>query len=119
MHPEIIRDAADSCPQCGMALKPNVPEDAPSAGLIDFICRMWISTAASVPLIVLTKGELIGLPVRDWLGHEAASCIEFALATPIVLWAALRLFQRGWTSVVTRTPNIWTLISLGVAVAYL
>jgi len=102
-----------------MALEPVVPTDEPSHELTDFTRRMWISAAAAVPLIVLTMGELVGLPVRDWIGHQTASYLEFVLATPIVLWAALPFFKRGWDSVVNRSPNMWTLISLGVAAAYL
>lgn len=119
MHPEIIRDAPGSCPICGMALEPMLPSDEPSQELTDFTRRMWVSTAAAVPLIVLTMGELVSLPVRDWIGHQTASYLEFVLATPIVLWAALPFFRRGWDSVVNRSPNMWTLISLGVAAAYL
>lgn len=119
MHPEIVRDAPGSCPICGMALEPMVPSDEPSGELTDFTRRMWISAAAAVPLIVLTMGELVALPVRDWIGHQVASYLEFLLATPIVLWAALPFFKRGWDSIVNRSPNMWTLISLGVGAAYL
>ena len=80
---------------------------------------MWISAAAAVPLIILTMGELVALPVRDWIGHQTASYLEFVLATPIILWAALPFFRRGWDSIVNRSPNMWTLISIGVAAAYL
>ncbi|MDZ4117921.1 heavy metal translocating P-type ATPase [Phaeovulum sp.] len=119
MHPEIIRDAPGACPICGMALEPMLPSDAPSEELTDFTRRMWISAAAAVPLIILTMGELVALPVRDWIGHQTASYLEFVLATPIILWAALPFFRRGWDSLVNRSPNMWTLISLGVAAAYL
>lgn len=119
MHPEIIRDAPGSCPICGMALEPMLPSDEPSHELTDFTRRMWISVAAAVPLIVLTMGPMVGLPVRDWIGHQAAGYLEFVLATPVVLWAALPFFLRGWNSVVNRSPNMWTLISLGVAAAYI
>lgn len=119
MHPEIIRDAPGSCPICGMALEPMLPSDEPSAELTDFTRRMWISAAAAVPLIVLTMGELVALPLRDWIGHQVAGYLEFVLATPIILWAALPFFKRGADSVVNRSPNMWTLISLGVAAAYL
>jgi len=118
MHPEIVRDAPGTCPICGMALEPMVPTDEPSHELVDFTRRMWISAAAAVPLIVLTMGELVALPVRDWVGHQTASYLEFVLATPIILWAALPFFRRGWDSVTNRSPNMWTLISLGVAAAY-
>jgi Cu+-exporting ATPase len=119
MHPEIVRDAQGACPICGMALEPVVPTDEPSDELTNFTRRMWISVTAAVPLIVLTMGEFVGLPVRDWVGHQTASYLEFVLATPIVLWAALPFFKRGWDSLVNRSPNMWTLISLGVAAAYL
>ncbi|MDA7430289.1 heavy metal translocating P-type ATPase [Primorskyibacter aestuariivivens] len=119
MHPEIVRDAPGACPICGMALEPMVPSDEPSHELTDFTRRMWISAAAAVPLIILTMGGLVGLPVRDWIGHQTASYLEFVLATPVVLWAALPFFKRGWDSLVNRSPNMWTLISLGVGAAYL
>ena len=118
MHPQIIRDAPGACPICGMALEPVLPSDAPSEELTDFTRRMWISAAAAVPLVVLTMGPLVGLPVRDWVGHQNAMYLEFALATPIILWAALPFFKRGWDSVMNRSPNMWTLISLGVLAAY-
>jgi Cu+-exporting ATPase len=109
MHPEIVRDEPGSCPLCGMALEPMVPSDEPSEELTDFTRRMWISGAAAVPLIILTMGELVGLPVRD---------LEFVLATPVLLWAAQPFFQRGLDSIRNLSPNMWTLISLGVGAAY-
>ena len=119
MHPEIVRDVPGDCPICGMALEPMLPSDEPSEELTDFTRRMWISAAAAVPLIILTMGELVALPVRDWIGHQVASYLEFILATPIILWAALPFFKRGWDSLVNRSPNMWTLITLGVGAAYL
>ncbi|MEL6267889.1 MAG: copper-translocating P-type ATPase, partial [Pseudomonadota bacterium] len=117
--PEIVRDAPGSCPICGMALEPMVPSDEPSHELVDFTRRMWISATAAVPLIVLTMGEMVALPVRDWIGHQTASYVEFVLATPIVLWAALPFFRRGIDSFRNASPNMWTLIALGVGAAYL
>ena len=61
---------------------------------------------------------MLGLPVRDWIGERLAVWIELALASPVVLWAAIPFFHRGWESIVNRSPNMWTLISLGVGVAY-
>ncbi|OYX27158.1 MAG: copper-translocating P-type ATPase [Rhodobacterales bacterium 32-66-7] len=119
MHPEIVRDGPGSCPICGMALEPMLPSDEPSEELTDFTRRMWISAAVAVPLIILAMGDLVALPVRDWIGHQNASYLEFLLATPIILWAALPFFRRGWESIVNRSPNMWTLISLGVGAAYL
>jgi Cu+-exporting ATPase len=119
MHPEIVKDGPGSCPICGMALEPMLPSDEPSEELADFTRRMWISAAAAVPLVVLTMGEMVRLTVRDWVGHQTAVYLEFVLATPIVLWAALPFFKRGWESIQNRSPNMWTLISLGVGAAYL
>ena len=119
MHPEILKDAPGSCPICGMALEPIVPSDEPSEELTDFTRRMWISAVAAGPLVILTMGELVGLPVRDWIGHQTAIYIEFLLATPIILWAALPFFRRGIESIKNVSPNMWTLIALGVGAAYL
>ncbi|WP_374634113.1 heavy metal translocating P-type ATPase [Paracoccus sp. (in: a-proteobacteria)] len=118
MHPEIIRDTPGACPICGMALEPMIPSDEPSVELTDFTRRLWVSAAAAVPLIILTMGEMIGMPIRDWLGQRLAVWVEFLLATPIVLWAARPFFQRGRDSFTNRSPNMWTLISLGVGAAY-
>src|SRR6056297_3536694 len=119
MHPEIIRDEPGACPICGMALEPMVPSDEPSEELTDFTRRLWVSAAAAVPLIVLTMGEMVGLNLRGWLGHQLSVYIEFVLAKPIVSWAALPFFKRGIDSIRNLSPNMWTLISLGVGAAYL
>lgn len=121
MHPEIIRDAPGSCPICGMALEPVLPsaDDGPNPELVDFTHRFWVSAVCSVPLLVITMGPMVGLPVRDWLGEQAAMWLEFLLATPVVLWAALPFFKRGIESVKNRSPNMWTLITIGVGAAYL
>ncbi|MGB3540523.1 MAG: heavy metal translocating P-type ATPase, partial [Mesorhizobium sp.] len=123
MHPEIIRDKPGDCPICGMALEPmGVPtgEEGPNPELVDFSRRFWVSALLSVPLLLLTMGPMVGLPfLRTWLSEPAAVWVEFALATPVVLWAALPFFKRGWASILNRSPNMWTLISLGVGAAYL
>jgi len=122
MHPEIVRDKPGSCPICGMALEPmGVPtgDEGPNPELVDFTRRLWVSGVLSVPLLMITMGPMLGLPLREWLGERTAVWIEFALATPVVLWAAIPFFHRGWESVVNRSPNMWTLISIGVGVAYL
>jgi Cu+-exporting ATPase len=119
MHPQILQDGPGACPICGMALEPVVPTGATSPELADFTRRMWVSFAAAVPLVALTMGDLVGLPLREWVGHDAAPWIEFALAAPIVLWAAQPFFRRGWDSIRNRSANMWTLISLGVGAAFL
>jgi Cu+-exporting ATPase len=119
MHPQILQDGPGACPICGMALEPVVPTGGSSPELADFTRRMWVSFAAAVPLVALTMGDLVGLPLREWVGHDAAPWIEFALAAPIVLWAAQPFFRRGWDSIRNRSANMWTLISLGVGAAFL
>ncbi|WP_245884276.1 heavy metal translocating P-type ATPase [Hartmannibacter diazotrophicus] len=121
MHPQIIRDEPGSCPICGMALEPmGVPaeDEGPSPELIDFTRRFWVSAALSVPLLVLTMGMVFGLPIREWIGERYAVWIELILATPVVLWAAIPFFERAWASILNRSPNMWTLIGLGVGAAY-
>ncbi len=122
MHPEIVRDKPGSCPICGMALEPmGVPtgDEGPNPELVDFTRRLWVSGLLSIPLLVITMGPMLGLPFREWLGDRTAVWIEFALATPVILWAAIPFFHRGWASIVNRSPNMWTLISIGVGAAYL
>ncbi len=120
MHPEIVQKGPGTCPICGMALEPiTATGDEKNEELEDFTRRMWISAAAAVPLVILTMGPLAGLPIREWIGEKTTIYLEFILATPIVLWAAKPFFVRGWNSIRTMNPNMWTLISLGVAAAYL
>jgi len=121
MHPEIVRDKPGSCPICGMALEPMMPsaDDGPNPELVDFTRRFWVSAVLSIPLLVITMGPMVGLPTRDWIGEPLASWLELILATPVVLWAALPFFHRGLDSFRNRSPNMWTLISLGVGAAYL
>lgn len=119
MHPEVIQEGPGICPICGMSLEPIVAsDDKPSEELTDFTRRMWISAAAAIPLIILTMGGLVGFPIREWIGEQTVVYLEFLLATPIVLWAAKPFFVRGWNSIRTLKPNMWTLISVGVAAAY-
>ena len=119
MDPEIVQEGPGTCPICGMALEPmSGVAEGPNEELIDFTRRMWVSVAAAVPLLILTMGPMLGLPVREWIGERLALWIEFALATPVVLWAAAPFFARGWTSIRTRNFNMWTLILLGVGAAY-
>ncbi|MEP3275043.1 MAG: heavy metal translocating P-type ATPase [Stappiaceae bacterium] len=119
MDPEIIQEGPGTCPICGMALEPmSGLSDEPNHELIDFTRRLQISAGAAIPLLVLTMGPMIGLPIRTWLGEQISLYLEFILATPVVLWAAAPFFLRGWTSLRTRAFNMWTLIMLGVGAAY-
>ncbi len=121
MHPEIIRDEPGDCPICGMALEPMVvTEDEEDNGeLIDMSRRFWLSLVFTVPVFVIAMGDLLpGQPVSDVLPATARPWIELLLATPVVLWGSWPFFVRGWRSIVTRHLNMFTLIGLGVAVAY-
>ncbi len=122
MHPEVVSDHPGDCPKCGMALEPmGIPpaDEGPNPELVDFTRRLWVSGVLSIPLLAISMGPMIGLPLRDWIGEPQATWIELVLATPVVLWAALPFFRRAWASVVNRSPNMWTLIGLGVGTAYL
>jgi P-type Cu+ transporter len=118
MHPEIVRSEPGSCPICGMALEPRTvtaaAEDNPE--LHNMSRRFWISVMLTAPLLAIAMGSMI------WPGQLGEShnliWIEFALATPVVLWCGLPFFQRFWTSLVNRSPNMFTLIGLGTGVAY-
>ncbi|MBX3646336.1 MAG: heavy metal translocating P-type ATPase [Rhodocyclaceae bacterium] len=123
MHPEIVRDAPGDCPKCGMALEPmGVPaaDEGPNPELIDFKRRFWIGGVLTIPLLALTMGPFIGLGfLRQALGGGVALWVELVLSTPVVLWAGWPFFVRGVKSVVNRSLNMFTLISMGVGAAYL
>ncbi|MEZ2126445.1 MULTISPECIES: heavy metal translocating P-type ATPase [unclassified Sinorhizobium] len=122
MHPEVVSDHPGDCPKCGMALEQmGVPagDEGPNPELVDFTRRLWISAGLSIPLLLLAMGPMVGLPFRESIGEPLASWIELALATPVVLWAAQPFFRRALASIANRSPNMWTLIGLGVGAAYL
>ncbi len=119
MHPQIRQDHPGACPICGMALEPEVATAAtgPSAELVDMTRRFWIALALSVPVFVLEMGgHLAG---SHWFLPEGLSnWIQLALATPVALWAGWPFFERGWASLKTRNLNMFTLIAMGVGVAW-
>jgi Cu+-exporting ATPase len=111
MHPEIIRGAPGSCPICGMALEPLVPSASGAADpeLRDMQRRLWISAVLSPPLVIIGMTDLM-FPGITWL--------QFALATPVVVWGGAPFFARGWQSLKNRHLNMFSLIALGTGVAY-
>ncbi|QIG97503.1 MULTISPECIES: heavy metal translocating P-type ATPase [unclassified Bradyrhizobium] len=118
MHPEVRQVGPGSCPICGMALEPEQIslDDGPDPELIDMTRRFWIALALTLPVFVLEMGSHLGLGhlvPQDW-----SNWISFVLATPVVLWAGAPFFVRGWQSLVTRNLNMFTLIAMGVGVAY-
>ncbi|MEP1442778.1 MAG: heavy metal translocating P-type ATPase [Hyphomicrobiales bacterium] len=119
MCPEVEEHDPVPCPTCGMALEvEGGVSDGPNEELIDFTKRFWVSAVCAVLLVILTMGGLIGIPLRSAMGEMAARWAELVLATPVALWAAKPLMQRGWSSLLTRNYNMWTLIMLGVGTAY-
>ncbi len=121
MHPEIVRSEPGACPICGMALEPRTQTlaEAPNPELLDMTRRFWVSLALTVPLLVVAMGDMLpGAPFSSLLGGRGRVLLELVLATPVCLWAAWPFFQRAATSVVRRRLNMFTLIGLGVAVAY-
>ena len=121
MHPEIVRSAPGSCPICGMALEPRtvtaVAEENPE--LRDMTRRFWISLVLTVPLMAIAMASMFWkMSFHRLVPGAALPWIELALATPVVLWAGWPFFQRFWTSLVNRSPNMFTLIGMGTGVAY-
>jgi Cu+-exporting ATPase len=134
MHPEIVRDAPGSCPICGMTLEPRTvtADTGENPELIDMTRRFWVGVALTTPLLIIAMGSMLwpgvlmgGISVTR--GDHAVVTpwgsilpwLEFVLSTPVVLWCGLPFFQRFWTSLVNRSPNMFTLIGLGAGVAYL
>jgi len=117
MHPEIVRNAPGSCPICGMALEPVMPtaDDEESHELVDFRRRFWWT----LPLTLVALGLAMLGHRFTALSPQARTWAEFVLATPVVLWAAWPFFVRCAQSIRNRSPNMWTLIGIGVAAAYL
>ena len=122
MDPEIVQDGPGICPICGMALEPMglPPADAgPNPELVDFKRRLMLALPLTVPLVILAMGAHLGLPVADWFGARGAQFVELLLASPVVLYAGRPFFERGIASIRNRSPNMWTLIAIGVGAAFL
>ncbi len=120
MHPEIRQQGPGSCPICGMALEPEIAtaDSGPNPELVDFTRRFWIGLALTLPVFVLDMGaHLFG--EHNWVDPALSNYLQFAFATPVVLWAGFPFFERGWQSLVTRNLNMFTLIAMGTGVAYL
>ncbi len=121
MHPQIRRDAPGPCPICGMSLEPVNATDtnAGSTELRDMTRRFWISAALAAPVFVLEMGShLPGLNLHHYIAPILSMWVQFALGTPVVLWAGWPFFERAWASVVNRSLNMFSLIGLGVGATY-
>ncbi len=119
MHPEIRQVGPGSCPICGMALEPElVTADAgPNPELADMSRRFWVGLALALPVLALEMGGHL-FDLHRWISPGVSSWVQLALATPVVLWAGAPFFARGWASLRTRNLNMFTLIAMGIGVAW-
>jgi Cu+-exporting ATPase len=121
MHPEVVRTEPGDCPICGMALEPSVPslgEDA-NPELADMTRRFWGSFLLTLPVFLVSMAEMLpGRPVQAAIGEKASVWLQFALATPVVVWGGAPFFARGWASIVNRSLNMFTLIAIGTGAAF-
>ena len=122
MHPEIEQDHPGNCPICGMTLEPKTPvaggEEEENEELRDMTRRFWVGVVLSTPVFALAMAH-IAPRAPEWIAGEWSRWIQFILSTPVVLWAGSPFFQRGWQSLVNRSLNMFTLIAMGVGVAYM
>ncbi len=120
MHPQIVRDAPGSCPICGMALVPIAGTgEADDSELRDLTRRFWIGTVLTIPLVLLAMAPMIGILEPFGLAPRARGWVEFALGTPVVWWVGWPILKKFWLSLAHRALNMYTLIGLGVGLAYL
>ena len=121
MHPDVVHDESRSCPVCGMALESRtvVPGEVPNPELAYMTRRFLAGAAFALPVFGLAMGEMVlGSRVLEFISRPASNWIQLIFSTPVVVWAGRPFFVRGWTSIVNRSPNMFTLIALGVGAAY-
>ena len=120
MHKEIVRDKPGNCPKCGMTLEPHTIAAEERNPEFDIMAlRFWVSLALTFPILLFGMSfHIPGEHSAPWFSMRTSGWIEFALSTPIVLWAGLPFFRRGWDSIKNRSANMFTLIAMGVGVAY-
>jgi Cu+-exporting ATPase len=120
MHPQIVRDAPGSCPICGMALEPRTVSalDTPNPELVDMTRRFRFAALLAAPVFVVTMADMVGGGRLVMTHGTLVNWMGLALATPVVFWAGWPFFERAWASVVNRSPNMFTLIAMGVGSAY-
>jgi P-type Cu+ transporter len=118
MHPQIRQIGPGSCPICGMALEPVFASaTGPNPELVDMTRRFWTALVLSLPIVVLEMGgHFFG--AHNWIAQTTSNWVQFVLATPVVWWAGWPFFVRGWQSLRTRNLNMFTLIAMGIGVAY-
>ncbi len=119
MHPEIVQIGPGSCPKCGMALVPMEGAEQDDSELRDLTRRLWVSAVLSAPLLFIAMAPYFGVMQPLGLAPKVRVWLEFALGTPVVLWGGWPFFRKFWLSLKNRSPNMYTLIGLGVALAYI
>ena len=117
MDPEVVSDGPGECPVCGMALEPEMPTaDAASPELADMTRRLQVATALGLPVLLLAMSEMLpGAPLQHRVSPWLLTFLQGLLATPVVAWSGAPFFRRAWASLVNRSPNMFTLIGIGVA----
>ena len=121
MCPGVEQREPGVCPNCGMALElaaPTADDAAPNLELMDFRRRLIWATPLALIILIMDMSRHVGFPITDFIAPQLLGWLQFILASPIVLWIALPIFRRGLASVINRSPNMWTLISLGAGTAY-
>ena len=121
MDPEVLSDKPGSCPKCGMALEPRTIslDEGENPELTDMKRRFIVSAVLSVPVVFIAMHHMIpGFSLERFISHHILRWPEFLFATPVVFWCGWPFFVRAWQSIVNRSPNMFTLIGLGVMVAY-
>lgn len=121
MHPQIVRNAPGNCPICGMALEPRTVSLAEEENheLKDMRRRFWVSAVLTIPALAIGMSELIpGAPLQRLIPPSVAAWVQLLIASPVILWGGWPFFVRLWQSIVNRSPNMFTLIGLGVGVSY-
>jgi cation transport ATPase len=119
MHPKIRQFGPGHCPKCGMALEPLVPTEVEDEGEIHNVRRrFWMATALAIPVMLIAMAPHLWGQALDSTTAWTLRVLELALSAPVVLWAAAPYYRRGWLGVVHRAPNMYTLIGLGVIVAF-
>ena len=121
MHPEVLSPKPGACPKCGMALEPvAATESKANPELVSMTRRFWVSAALTLPLLAVMVSDILpGRPLQQLIEGPLLGWFEFALATLVVLWGGWPFFERGWASIVHRSPNMFTLIAMGSGAAYL
>ncbi len=121
MHPEVVQKGPGSCPLCGMALEPRTVtlDEEKNPELVEMTRRFWVSAVLSLPLLLIAMSAMLpGDPIMRLLPMRSIVWIQLTLATPVVLWGGWPFFARAWQSIMNRSLNMFTLIGLGVTVAY-